>query len=310
MSWMFSGGGAGGGGGTPGGSTTQVQYNLSGAFAGDPSWTFVAGTGETFQNQTAATNVLAQSSPAIVLGGTYWTGSVSANDQWTFQNVIANGANGAPTLTITHTGSTGNAALSLQPVNDIILNTTNGAVGHIQVGGYTALTFNGNISTTLSSSARVSTSQLILSGGAGFTAAGSSAILMQCGNLNGSAGSTAIVSISMNGSFNPTSGTFNMIGLQIAPTINQTGTASGNYTMLLINPTQTAALGTANLLIDCQVSNTSKFAIDNTGKIVIPTTNTATTATAGANGALPAQAAGYLIVTIGGTAQKIPYFAN
>jgi len=38
-------------------------------------------------------------------------------------------------------------------------------------------------------------------------------------------------------------------------------------------------------------------------------TTTATSATAGANGAVPAQVAGYLVVNIGGTNFKIPYFA-
>jgi hypothetical protein len=37
---------------------------------------------------------------------------------------------------------------------------------------------------------------------------------------------------------------------------------------------------------------------------------TATTATAGANGAVPAQVAGYLIANVAGTQVKIPYFAN
>lgn len=42
--WTAIGGG-GGGGGTPGGSTTQVQYNNAGAFAGSASLTFNSGTG-------------------------------------------------------------------------------------------------------------------------------------------------------------------------------------------------------------------------------------------------------------------------
>lgn len=35
---------------------------------------------------------------------------------------------------------------------------------------------------------------------------------------------------------------------------------------------------------------------------------TAASATAGTSGALPAQASGYLLVTIGGTQRKIPFF--
>jgi len=45
--------GGGGGGGTPGGSTTQVQYNSGGSFAGSPAMTFIAGT-----NTFSATNIV------------------------------------------------------------------------------------------------------------------------------------------------------------------------------------------------------------------------------------------------------------
>ena len=37
---------------------------------------------------------------------------------------------------------------------------------------------------------------------------------------------------------------------------------------------------------------------------------TATSATAGSNGAVPAQVAGYIIANVGGTTVKIPYFNN
>jgi hypothetical protein len=86
--------------------------------------------------------------------------------------------------------------------------------------------------------------------------------------------------------------------------------ATGAWTMILANPQITAqgSADSANRLIDLQNNNTSKFAIDGTGKVIVPSTNTTTSATAGANGAVPAQVVGYLTVNINGADQKIPYF--
>jgi hypothetical protein len=114
--------------------------------------------------------------------------------------------------------------------------------------------------------------------------------------------------------FKPASGTASFIGLNVNPTINQTGTASGSYTGLRVNVIETALLGTANLLLDLQAGTTggtSRFSVDNTGQLILPNaSNTATSATAGANGAAPSQVVGYIIVTIAGTARKIPYYAT
>jgi len=55
------------------------------------------------------------SSPIITIAGQVWdsTGPSSIADIWTIQDVIANATDGASTLTIAHTGSTGLAAVSL-----------------------------------------------------------------------------------------------------------------------------------------------------------------------------------------------------
>lgn len=57
-------------------------------------------------NTTAASSGTSQSSPLNSLSGQYWTGAASAEDKWTLQTVIANGANGASKLTLLHSGST------------------------------------------------------------------------------------------------------------------------------------------------------------------------------------------------------------
>ena len=64
-------------------------------------------TGLTFQNTTAATSVLNQSSPQFVFRGQYWNGAASAADAWNYQDVLGSGSNPTSTLTFLHSGSTG-----------------------------------------------------------------------------------------------------------------------------------------------------------------------------------------------------------
>ena len=65
----------------------------------------------------------------------------------------------------------------------------------------------------------------------------------------------------LSGSQTQSSGTVTM--LSIAPTINQTSTAS--YTALLINPTETTTGSGTKYLINAQVGGSSKFSVTNTG---------------------------------------------
>ncbi len=67
--------------------------------------------------------------------------------------------------------------------------------------------------------------------------------------------------------FNPTSGDAKFVAFDIAPTINQTGTATGDYTALQINVTETAATGSDNRLIDAQVGGSSVFYMTSTGLV-------------------------------------------
>src|SRR6266496_6349743 len=63
-------------------------------------------------NTTAATSGVSQSSPIVKIAGRYWSGA-DAEDNWTLQNVIANGTNGTSTLTFTHTGTSGAAIVNI-----------------------------------------------------------------------------------------------------------------------------------------------------------------------------------------------------
>jgi hypothetical protein len=67
-------------------------------------------------NQTTTVASAVANSPSLIFSGAYEssvTGPTFAQDSWTVNSVIAAGLNGTSTLTLTHTGSTGVAAVSI-----------------------------------------------------------------------------------------------------------------------------------------------------------------------------------------------------
>jgi hypothetical protein len=64
-------------------------------------------------NTTAAIHLTPQSSPLLEVAGTYFNGTVSAQDLWSLQDVIGTNDNGPSTLTFTHTGSSGLSGVSV-----------------------------------------------------------------------------------------------------------------------------------------------------------------------------------------------------
>jgi hypothetical protein len=298
---------------------------------------------------TAATSGTATNSGTHTFAGQYWNGSVSAADSWTIQNVIGTGTNGTSQLTFTHAGTSGaygivipiaggagttvvnncalqfgtNVGLTGSPASTLDI-CTGAAISELRfyangnlemqagyqinsgVTGHNCIQSNNtNLSIFIRGQAVANTTPCV---GLGHTNAAFSAtsgtqvgVTMGTGTVHSNSGAAL--------EFAPASGTANFIAAQIVPYINQTAGCTGSYTALLINPTENSALGTSNKLLDCQIGGTSKFALDNTGKIIVPSTNTATTATAGANGAVPAQVVGYLKINVNGTDVKVPYFA-
>ena len=108
--------------------------------------------------------------------------------------------------------------------------------------------------------------------------------------------------------FSTTSG--QVYAVAITPTYNEVTSSAAN-TDLIVNRTQTSIGSGAQLLLDLQVGGASKFSVSNTALISMPTTNTATTVgAAGAASTLPTAPTGYLIVNIGGTNYKLPYYNN
>ena len=103
-----------------------------------------------------------------------------------------------------------------------------------------------------------------------FTATSGTQLGVSIGNQNAAAGTCQLT-------FAPTSGTANFVACVVTPTINQTGTASGNYTALAIQAKETALLGSGNLLISASAGSagtTSKFTVDNSGNVVAQGTYT------------------------------------
>ena len=73
----------------------------------------------------------------------------------------------------------------------------------------------------------------------------------------------------LGGTFAPASQSTSFVALTVAPTINQTSTASGNYTGILVNATETAFLGTTARLLDLQVGGTTQFNVDHKGNVFL-----------------------------------------
>ena len=79
---------SGGGGGTPGGSTTQIQYNNAGAFAGAANFVYASGTGNVAISTT--TTSTSTTTGALVVGG----GIGVAGNVWAGQVYATNNGNG------------------------------------------------------------------------------------------------------------------------------------------------------------------------------------------------------------------------
>lgn len=88
----------------------------------------------TWANTTIATVSTTNSSPIATLSANYWTGAASATDSWTISSALVAGSNGASTLTIAHSGSTGVAAVSV-PV--LITGIGTAAAPSLQIGNVT-----------------------------------------------------------------------------------------------------------------------------------------------------------------------------
>ena len=123
----------------------------------------------TWANTTAATVSVPQSSPSLIVAGTYWTGSASAVDQWSIENVIGSGTNPQNVLTITHTGSSGQPQVSINAA----INVGNIIAGGASFAGGINILNGNNLAYQSSNSATLTVGQvselLTLSTGSAYT---------------------------------------------------------------------------------------------------------------------------------------------
>jgi hypothetical protein len=270
-------------------------------------------------NTTAATSSTTNASPLLELAANYWTGSASAQDLWTLGSALGAGTNGKSILSLTHSGSTGNAYLATNAITTssatnltLDVNANGGQITFTQQRGTTSvgtLTF-GSGGGIEGVSLNVSPQGGTVGMQANFTSqssatSGSSGILQHFGNnassLTATSGTVVGVDIGSSNAiagdgllgmtFAATSTSSAIVnGLRIAPTINVGAAVSwtGSATMLLVNPTLTATGSGSPVinLMDLQVGGASKYRVDKTGAVFMAAASGAPTSagTAGTAG--------------------------
>ncbi len=164
----------------------------------------------------------------------------------------------ANTAKINYNDSTGKLQVSLDGAAYVDIATGSG--GGMSIGG--AVT-GGTAGRVL----YVATGPVLAQGGAGFAWDDSTNTLTVSNLLTTGAATIATDKTywTQTTSYAPTSGTGKYIALQINSTLNQTGSATGDYTVLDLNVTETAATGTNKRLIEGKVGGSSVFAVTSAG---------------------------------------------
>jgi hypothetical protein len=117
---------------------TSGTWAFAGTFSGNST---VSGneliTGTETHGLTSYT-VAITNSPQLVIAGSYQSAtSTFAEDSWTISDVIGTGTNGTSTLTLTHSGTTGTAAVSVPQLNTNTLVGTTAMAATIASGEFT-----------------------------------------------------------------------------------------------------------------------------------------------------------------------------
>lgn len=107
---------------------------------------------------------------------------------------------------------------------------------------------------------------LIIAAFGGTSSPDSSVRLTRSPTLTGTTGEQVIAETIA--SFAPTSGTAKFVSHRVTGTVNQTGAATGDYTMLEVDVTETAATGTNKRLADFKRGGTTQVYIDRAGNVV------------------------------------------
>jgi hypothetical protein len=226
-------------------------------------------------NTTAATALTTNASPLQEFSVYYDNaGTFTGLDTWSIGSSVAVGNNGASTLTIAHSGSTGAVYINLPATAQL---TWAGAPIIRTTSGNTLLNLYQN--TTELINFAVSGTQVIAQpgqGGYGFeilgalsasgaASANAAVVLGNAGSMVSTSGTAVGIATSL--TFNPASGTASFIGCNLVPTIE--GTSSGNTTALVVNPTLTATnLTGTNLIASFQSAGTHELDIGYSGNLI------------------------------------------
>ena len=267
-----------------------------------------------WKNTTVATVSTTNASPLLELAANYWTGAASTADTWTIGSSLAAGTNGVSTLSIAHSGSTGQSLVLVpagaanvpslcigvstvgfwQSSNALNLQTVASGTSslNLYVGSTNCAVLNFS-STLCTLQHNVNTGTMKIQGQA-TTGTVAAVTLTNGNNFTGTSGTQ--VGVQAQAAFAPTSGTAIFVPFTVLASVNQTGGANGNYTALKINVVETALGGSANLLLDLQAGaagGTSKFSVTNGGHL-----NSV------------ADFAGQATITAGGTTKAVSFTVN
>jgi hypothetical protein len=106
------------------------------------------GGNTTLANPIAATSLLNQSSPSLIISGNYWTGSATAVDKWVIQDGISTGSNPGASLSFTHTGSPAGGGIIMPALTlggNLTVGTSGSFGGNVLLYGNTPATSLANV---------------------------------------------------------------------------------------------------------------------------------------------------------------------
>ncbi len=218
----------------------------------------------TWQNTTLATSLANVNSPIIALGGNYWTGAASGFDLWSIGTVsVGVGAGNSSTLLLHHT-STASLSIGTVAIND--------AAGmpkfQLKYNGVAEFEITGGIATNSPVDLNSFTRPISILGTAVIGTPGLT--FTEGGGLTSTAGTQYGVTFGTDSIpmvFKPISGNANCVMAGVYANCNQTGTASGNFTGLLVSAlgNNTSFLGTTLMTADFQNDAGSVFCVDGYG---------------------------------------------
>ena len=246
------------------------------------AWTlgWISAVTNTFANTTAATSTTAQSSPLLCLQGQVWTSSTQS-DAWCWQDVVSNGANGATTLALAHTGpSTGAKAITIP--SGASFGVASGMLALNPGGAVTVAGGSLEVANTVESTSATSSMQFI--GGQNSIGTNTGNATITTGYITG--GSSAVSTGSVN----------------VVPGTNQSSSAASSAGNTNIGSGPSTAGGIQGIIQIYATYNLSGSIAPNT--VVCPTTPSMTVATCGAS---PVNALGVAIGTTSATPIQVVF---